>query len=637
MEVKPIAISLLIAATVVPLSSLGGAAEDGSSRRSPWSETADTDRPGFDMARIVMEPGQKDMCAEACKANPLCRAYTWAKKGVQGDKPVCWLKSAVPAVKPSSCCVSGVRLTDSRFVGIIEPGTDRPGGDYTHVALAKPELGLCQAACANDDSCQAFSYVLPGVQGAKAVCYLKDRVPSPAASNCCTSGVKDSALVLYRRFANTDMNGSDYDDMPVTTGGWQACRQSCADDVQCKAYTYVKSTDVSSGGHCWLKNSRPPRRSAACCDSGDKVSGGAAMNLGKHGTDLPGHDYRHFEVSAATESNQHDVCLDACGADGICRAYTYVRPGVQGPKPMCWLKDKVPASGRLASCCTAGTRKPEYVGKPVGPGYVPPVLYFSRPDPGRTLFGHAVPADMPAPNYPKLYKNCSSSDIEAFKAAWTLAHHDMWRAEQLMQFINASDRRGDLWAFGYINQRGSLGNFTNWSPRAWFGTYQPRRFRLSRRAIDKVWKERFLGGKIGSTRIRIWCRRDSGVQPCHGERRAAHTGVGTLDICPVFFRHRRDNFNAQVLIHEMFHWLRIPKSAVWVSDRHDYWRTGCHYRRAQAIYDLDAAYIGMNGGCRHWNYNRAVLTNDDYGWFAATLGEKIYSGAMRNFPAKSFR
>jgi hypothetical protein len=602
-----------------------------------WTEAKNTNRPGYDMARIVMEPGQKKLCVEACKDNPICRAYTWVEPGVQEPKPVCWLKSAVPDAKPSTCCTSGARLSDQRFEGTFEPGVDLPGNDYHFEKLAVADPLLCQAACGNDEGCQAFTYVEPGQQGPDAMCYLKDSVPTRKLDEkCCTSGVKASTLVLIQRHPDTDMNGSDYENSAVETGGWQSCHQACADDAQCHAYTYVKSTDVASGGRCWLKNAQPAGRPSACCDSARKLPADQATNIGKGGSDLPGHDYRHFAPRAANDSARNDVCRKACGADSKCLAYTYVKPGVQGADAACWLKNRVPEKGVTADCCSSGTRKSEFTGKPVGSGYVPPILYFSANDPKRVIRGYSFPADMPAPNFPAGYAGCSAGEIEAVEAAWAIGHHHLWRAQQVMQHINVSNRRGDLWTHGYVSRMKDGDFYANWSPRAWFGSYEPRRFRLSRRAVDKVWNERFLGGKVDQTAIKVWCRKDTGVAPCTGSRDGAHTGVGTLDVCPAFFRNRNDSDNAQFIVHELFHWLKIPKSALWVSDSHDFWRTGCRYRAAKAVYNDDAAYIGMNGGCYDWNFNRAVLTNDNYAWFAHTLGDRIYRRQMLSFPAESF-
>jgi hypothetical protein len=66
-------------------------------------------------------------------------------------------------------------------------------------------------------------------------------------------------------------------------------------------------------------------------------------------TDRPGGDYTHHESAAWEE------CANACLADSRCNAWTWVKPGVQGPRGMCWLKDSVPAR-RPNNCCVSGYR-----------------------------------------------------------------------------------------------------------------------------------------------------------------------------------------------------------------------------------------------------------------------------------------
>jgi hypothetical protein len=68
-------------------------------------------------------------------------------------------------------------------------------------------------------------------------------------------------------------------------------------------------------------------------------------------TDRPGSDYRNFDL----RSPQPEQCRDACWSDVQCRAFTYVRPGVQGPHARCWLKNVVPPA-RPADCCLSGVK-----------------------------------------------------------------------------------------------------------------------------------------------------------------------------------------------------------------------------------------------------------------------------------------
>jgi hypothetical protein len=72
----------------------------------------------------------------------------------------------------------------------MEPGTDRPGGDYSGFDLPAPEPRLCRAACVADASCAAWTYVNPGLEGPTARCRLKSSVPDPVRRDCCVSGVR---------------------------------------------------------------------------------------------------------------------------------------------------------------------------------------------------------------------------------------------------------------------------------------------------------------------------------------------------------------------------------------------------------------------------------------------------------------
>jgi uncharacterized protein YkwD len=76
-------------------------------------------------------------------------------------------------------------------------------------------------------------------------------------------------------------------------------------------------------------------------------------------TDLPGGDYRNFEIPPRTNSiagdGVADRCREACKNDQRCVSWTAVRPGVQSKNGVCWLKNSFPAR-RADSCCTSGTK-----------------------------------------------------------------------------------------------------------------------------------------------------------------------------------------------------------------------------------------------------------------------------------------
>ena len=82
-------------------------------------------------------------------------------------------------------------------------------------------------------------------------------------------------------------------------------------------------------------------------------TGGGLSSDGKLelNTDRPGSDFRSFFMSEPKPV----ICQQACLSDKRCRAWTYVRPGIQGSKAKCWLKHSVPQP-RSNNCCVSGAK-----------------------------------------------------------------------------------------------------------------------------------------------------------------------------------------------------------------------------------------------------------------------------------------
>jgi hypothetical protein len=79
-----------------------------------------------------------------------------------------------------------------------------------------------------------------------------------------------------------------------------------------------------------------------------KVQGGKTVSI-QAGTDRMGSDYRGFALDQADPQ----LCRQACADEAVCRSYTYVNPGLKGPKAMCFLKNAAPPASPNA-CCTSG-------------------------------------------------------------------------------------------------------------------------------------------------------------------------------------------------------------------------------------------------------------------------------------------
>ena len=180
-----------------PADSTSGVSQGPSAQ--PGVLELDTNRYGQDYRSVELPAADPKLCQEICNREPQCKAFTYVKPGVQGPSPRCWLKHSVPGPNRDPNCVSGVKATSSSpqpsrdatvYFGPLEFDQDRLGLDYTSFNLPAADPRLCQAACAKDARCKAFTYVKPGYQGSAARCWLKHSVPETRPNPCCVSGVK---------------------------------------------------------------------------------------------------------------------------------------------------------------------------------------------------------------------------------------------------------------------------------------------------------------------------------------------------------------------------------------------------------------------------------------------------------------
>ena len=168
----------------LPLMMSGGAADAAQNFESG------VNRPGSDYKNFDITPPSggfvtaEGLCQTACENDASCKAWTFVKAGIQGPKPRCWLKNAIPGKQGNSCCTSGVPMR------AFEPGIDRPGKDYKTVDVGADPRS-CGQLCQGDNKCNGWTYVKAGVQGPSAKCWLKTTLPDARSDNCCTSGYPD--------------------------------------------------------------------------------------------------------------------------------------------------------------------------------------------------------------------------------------------------------------------------------------------------------------------------------------------------------------------------------------------------------------------------------------------------------------
>ena len=164
----------------------------------------------------------------------------------------------------------------------------------------------------------------------------------------------------------------DYRSFDLPAADPKLCQSACAGEANCKAFTYVRPGVQGPSARCWLKSSVPNTVNNDCCVSGVKTTPPLPpppplppLGPGLEGnTDRPGMDYRSFDLPAADPK----LCQSACAGEANCKAFTYVRPGVQGPSARCWLKSSVPNTVNN-DCCVSGVKTTP----PLPPPPLPPL------------------------------------------------------------------------------------------------------------------------------------------------------------------------------------------------------------------------------------------------------------------------
>lgn len=281
------------------------------------------DRPGMDLQSLGAT--NATACQSACASNEACRAFTWVS-----NTTTCFLKRAIPNWN-GQCptCTSGIAPRK-------EVNVDRPGHDLSEVDLPENRVDLCYATCARTPGCAAYTSVAAGVQGPTLKCYLKD-------ANATNDQPGVAVISGYSRGleCNVDRPGGDYRDFVIANDPNQ-CRQSCALDDRCKAYT----ARTGATPRCYLKSSVPD----PVADATGTLCSGVKLDL-EVDTDRPGLDLTDLDLAT---NGTAETCQAKCAANSSCQAWTFAPAGWRGSGTAshCWLKSGVPApasSGSLVS------------------------------------------------------------------------------------------------------------------------------------------------------------------------------------------------------------------------------------------------------------------------------------------------
>ncbi len=209
-----------------------------------------------------------------------------------------------------------MRSLDDDSLEPTEPGVNRGGGDLPGMPdAAGSSLALCQAECAANPKCRAYTYA------GGSLCWLKGSVPTPTAGTGMASGVMQNGLEI-------GINRGGGDITNFTSTGATSCRDSCNQRTDCQAFTF-RAVDSM----CYLKSRAPNPVPLDGVTSG-LAQHRALFNLG--GSDLAG---------MPLTNQSFDGCEAACAARTDCKAYTFTINNNN-----CWLKSAVPAATSCNSC-----------------------------------------------------------------------------------------------------------------------------------------------------------------------------------------------------------------------------------------------------------------------------------------------
>lgn len=121
---------------------------------------------------------------------------------------------------------------------IFEYAVNRYGNDYRNFELDKACPELCAQQCENDNRCKAWTFVRPGVQGAKARCWLKDKEGTARRDNDTVSGTYARIIDRVPPVVGATPTGGQWSDWlnrddPSASGDWERVEDHTA-SIPCK-------------------------------------------------------------------------------------------------------------------------------------------------------------------------------------------------------------------------------------------------------------------------------------------------------------------------------------------------------------------------------------------------------------------
>lgn len=269
------------------------------------------------------------------------------------------------------------------------------------------------------------------------------------------------------------------------------------------------------------------------------------------------------------------------------------------------------------------------------------------------------PADMPPVKFPPIRDNrwsdCSLQQCEDIYHGWLRAHHNVWRAHQMLQILKDvpnNGQRGYAWGRPGRNGQGELASERS-SPRHWFGSFSDDAFRQTRTVVNKLW-ERFRKNKVGALNLDLRCPTSGGNVCATNDAVAAHHVIaGQIDFCDGYFESNGgclsgwneelgicfglsvsgDWSRARLMAHELLHHTTIDGR--FVKDKHSHGHGDSCLKNVKILQTMygysNIRHFAGVGNCSHnWKGRR---NNDSYAYFITEVGDLIYRGEMTTWPA----
>ena len=173
----------------------------------PCAAASELENAGVDFTVHVIGFGlsEEEGKQVSCLAENTGGRYLQAKDADELSDALTQTVAAAPEPEPEPAYSLGEGMED---------GIDRPGSDFRSLDLATADPALCQAECAGENRCIAWTFVKPGIQGEQARCWLKTPAPQAVENDCCISGVIADRVALQDNVtfkAVLSEGGPDYD------------------------------------------------------------------------------------------------------------------------------------------------------------------------------------------------------------------------------------------------------------------------------------------------------------------------------------------------------------------------------------------------------------------------------------------